>query len=180
MCEMSRTAGTKEIPFGGPAVASEGPRKDARGHRQVTATPKITTYGIPAPNGGRNRSFEIDGVCVHVDGCEDDEKGKALAEFLADAPARVDRLTAELRGLRAALPPARPVRLLGPGCVRFRGAELWLLNRVEPGWSSWGVLVDGWDDLFRRFDARVTGHGRDNTGDYWTVEPGAAAVGGSR
>ena len=133
------------------------------------ADPKITTW-MPGPAGGRRRSFEVDGVRVIVEPHDDDEQGRLIAEFLAGAPRQVDRLAAENRDLRASMPPVRAARLLGPGVVRFRDREVWLLNRAETGWASFGVRCDGWDDLFRRYDVRVTKHGRDETGEFWIVE----------
>lgn len=130
---------------------------------------KITTYG-PAVSGGRRRSFDIDGVTVIVEPHENDEHARRVAEFLADATRQVDRLAAENRDLRASGPPATPARLLGPGVVRMRNGEVWLLNRAETGWASFGVRCNGWDDLFRRYDVIVTGYDRDETGDYWTVD----------
>lgn len=131
--------------------------------------PEITTY-MRGPNGGCGRSFEIDGVTVLVRGHSDDERGSAVAEFLASAPRVVETLRAEVQRLRVAVPPADPVRLLGPGCVRFRDGKLWLLNRAEDGWSSFGVQLKGWDDLFRRFNVAVVEHGRDAFGDFWIVD----------
>lgn len=135
-----------------------------------TKAPTVTTYGMPAGNGGRRRSFDLDEVQVIIEPHEDDEKSRLIAEFLAGANAQVDRLAAENRELRASLPPVTAVRLLGPGVVRFRERELWLLNSAEKGWASFGVRCDGWDDLFRRYDVRVTKHDRDETGDFWIVE----------
>lgn len=141
----------------------------------MSAVPKITTYGVPGPSGGRRRSFVLDGVEVTVGDHEDDEHGKLIAEFLAGANDQVDRLAAENRELRASTPPANAARLLGPGVVRFRESELWLLNSAERGWASFGVRCDGWDDLFRRYDVRVTKSGSDETGDFWVVENNRAA-----
>lgn len=91
-----------------------------------------------------------------------------------DLPARersaYESLRAEVQRLRAEVPPRKPVRLLGPGCVRFRDGELWLLNKRETGWGSFGLQLTGWDDLFRRFNAVVVGHGSDAFGEFWTVD----------
>ena len=134
-----------------------------------TTRPEVHAY-MPTTNGGRQRSFDVDGIRVLVGAHEDDERGKALAEFLAAAPSVVESLRAEVQRLRAEVPPRKPVRLLGPGCVRFRDGELWLLNKRETGWGSFGLQLAGWDDLFRRFNAVVIEHGSDAFGEFWTVD----------
>lgn len=139
--------------------------------------PEIHAY-MPTSNGGRNRSFEIDGVKVMVSAHEDDERGMAVAVFLANAPAVIEDLRAEVQRLRAEVPPRDPVRLLGPGCVRFRDGKLWLLNKRETGWASFGLQLSGWDDLFRRFNVVVTDRGSDAFGDFWTVT--APPIGGDK
>lgn len=131
--------------------------------------PEIRAY-MTASNGGRRRAFEIEGVTVHVEPHEDDERGRTVAEMLANAPANLSGLRADVQRLRAEVPPRDPVRLLGPGCVRFRDGELWLLNKQETGWSSFGLQLAGWDDLFRRFNAVVVAHGSDAFGEFWTVD----------
>ncbi len=132
-------------------------------------TPEIQAY-MPTANGGRRRSFRVDGIQVQVDPCEDDARGLALAEFLATAHETIEGLRRRVAELGESRTPASPVRLLGPGVVRFRGRELWLMNREGDGWASFGVRVESWDDLFRRYDVRVTGHGRDEAGEFWRVE----------
>ncbi len=136
---------------------------------------KITTW-MPGPSGTRRRSFELEGVTVTVEGHEDDERSRTTAEFLCDATRLVDKLSAENRELRASAPPVNAVRLLGPGVVRFREREVWLLNSAAKGWASFGVRCDGWDDLFRRYDVRVVGHDSDETGEYWLVENNRATT----
>jgi hypothetical protein len=132
------------------------------------ANPKLSEY-MPTQNGGRRRSFKIDGIEVYIEPCEDDARGLALAEFLASASDVIEGLRRQVSELSAAAPPNQ-ARLLGPGVVRMRRKELWLMNRREEGWASFGILVGTWDELFRRYDVRVTGHGRDETSEYWTVE----------
>ena len=132
------------------------------------STAEIKAY-MPASNGGRRRSFELDGVTVYVEPHDDDERGRAVAEMLAGAPAALSALRADVQRLSSQVPPRTPVRLLGPGCVRFRNGELWLLNKQETGWASFGLQLDGWDDLFRRFNAIVVDQGRDAFGDFWIV-----------
>ena len=84
--------------------------------------------------------------------------------------ARITGLEAEVEKLRALVPPKHPARLFGPGMARFdsQGA-LWLLDPVKQ-WSGMGVRCAGWDDLFRCYAVRVTGHGFDEHGPWWTVE----------
>ena len=130
---------------------------------------EIQAY-MPAANGGRRRSFKVDGVEVFVEPNEDDERGRAVAEFLARAPDVVARLRAENRDLRAELPPKKPARLLAEGTVRMRDGRIWLLGNRSKGWGSFGFLLESWDDLFRRYDVIVTGYGEDEAGAYWTVD----------
>lgn len=131
---------------------------------------KVSEY-MPAPNGGRRRSLVLDGITVYVEPCEDDARGAAVAEFLASAHDVIAKLRAEVSELRPLVPTGKPARMLGPGCVRMRGREIWLLNKQETGWASFGVRVESWDELFRRFDVRVTDHGVDETSEFWRVEP---------
>jgi hypothetical protein len=72
---------------------------------------------------------------------------------------------------RRARSAARAASRARTGCVRFCGTELWLLNRREGGWSAWGVLCDGWDDLFRRFAVTITEHSTNEYGAYWIAVP---------
>lgn len=131
--------------------------------------PEIQTY-MPAPNGGRRRSFMIDGCTVIVEPHEDDARARHVAMYLAEATDTIGALRRENRALRDAAPPPQKARLLGPGCVRMRDRRLWLLNKVEDGWASFGLCIETWDDLFRRFDVIVTERGEDDYGDYWRVE----------
>lgn len=76
---------------------------------------------------------------------------------------------ADLRG-KITEQKAEPARIMGEGCVRFSTTgELWILNRREGGFSSFGFRCESWDELFRRFDVRVTSSGTDEHGAYWTV-----------
>lgn len=142
-------------------------------------TPEIKTF-MPTANGGRRRAFTIDGVKVFVEPTEDDERGRAVAEFLGSAHDVIEALRAEVAKLRAVVPPKAAARLLGPAVVRMRGGDVWILNRADGGWAEFGFRAGSWDDIFRRFDVRVVGHGRDSHGEFWSVEPCAAAVGGAR
>ncbi len=130
---------------------------------------EIHTY-MPTSNGGRRRAFDVDGVKIVVEPHDDDDRGKAVAEFLASASSVVERLREENRDLRAELPPSKPARLLAPGVVRMRDGRVWLLGNRAKGWASFGFLLESWDDLFRRYNVVVTGSGRDEAGDFWTVE----------
>lgn len=118
----------------------------------------MTTLGItrfaPKPDGTRNCMVHgwQDGTTILVSG----ERSEQVARDL------VERLS-----------PRRPgARLLGPGCLRFDAhGKLWLLGKRERGWAAFGVCVRDWDTAFRRFDMRITGHGTDETGEFWTAEP---------
>lgn len=118
---------------------------------------KITQFGA-GPNQARAYSFRVDGVEVLVrpGDPEDNDRAFAIAGELADF-----------------LSPRR-TRLLGRGCVRFdeRG-RIWALSNREKGWSAFGYQFDSWDELFRRFDVRVTDHGTDEWGAWWVIESGA-------
>lgn len=133
-------------------------------------TAKIHTY-MPNAQGHRARSFTVDDVEVLVRGHDDDDRAKAVAEFLASAPSVIDGLRAEVQQLRVAVPPTDPVRIGEGGCVRMRDGELWLLNHAHTGWASFGVRLASWDDLFRRYNAIVVEHGCDAFGDYWKMAP---------
>jgi len=155
--------------------------------------PEITTWA-PMPGGGRRRSFNAAEHVVTIEprgGSDrhDAECAQLAAELAAAAvgiTVRWEALTAErdaavlraeaaeacARAAERMVPPPSPARLLGPGCVRFDSmGRLWLLNKRETGWSSWGVICDGWDDLFRRHAVRITAHGTDEHGPWWTAEP---------
>jgi hypothetical protein len=157
----------------------------------IDTMPEITTWA-ELPGGGHRRGFQIRGCNVQVtpSGSGRDADAAQLAVELAAAAvgitARWDALVAERdasRRLAAArldrvvaaeqrIPPPAPARLLGTACVRFddRGRP-WLLNKRESGWSSWGVVCDGWDDMFRRYAVVITAHGTDEHGPWWTAEP---------
>lgn len=66
--------------------------------------------------------------------------------------------------------PAVKRRLFGEGTVRFdEYGKLWLMDKREQGWGSFGLHFDSWDELFRQFDVRVTRHGSDDAGPWWAV-----------
>lgn len=134
---------------------------------------EITAF---APNGAgsRARSFVIDGVRVSVRHEDDDERCEAMAEFLAAAPKVIADLRSEVQRLLALVPAKDRSRLLGHGCVRMKNRELWLLSRQDRGWGEFGVRLDGWDDLFRRFNVVVTSRGQDAFGEFWIVEDALA------
>ena len=89
---------------------------------------------------------------------------RRAVEDLAAARREIDRL-------RALIPPEAPLRFFGPCTARFdpAGKGVWLMNKRESGWSSGGFLCPSWDEVFRRFDAHVTGHGADDAGEYWIL-----------
>lgn len=144
----------------------------------MSAARPITAFAQKG-DGRRNRSFEIDGCTVLVTpGNATDEEAAAVTERLADLDEQLLLARAAYTGANAALgvalsqiPPKRPARMLGPGCVRFLNGRLFLLNRRERGFGEFGVECDGWDDLFRRFDLKVTTHGEDKHGAWWEVVP---------
>lgn len=110
----------------------------------------------------------------------DSADSAAAAEELAVAPARLAAALAEIEALRAKVPPTRPTRILGKGCVRQDpqdGEKLWLLNTAEKGWSAFGIQLDGWDDLFRRWDLVVGECRHDQHGTFWVVSPRAKLEG---
>jgi len=111
-------------------------------------------------------------VAVHPSEAADNEAAFALATRLAVSEAEAEvaqQIIADLRS-RIVEQKAEPARLMGEGCVRFTSTgELWILNRRDGGFASFGFRCDSWDDLFRRYDVRVTGTGTDEHGMYWTV-----------
>lgn len=153
----------------------------------------VKQYGRQA-NGARTARFYVPGdlgeVQVQVMHHDEDMNGRVLevARAMADAAATLERAeraerallraekllelqAAETRSVRAKLPPEKPARLFGHGFVRFDSAgQIWILSRREDGWASFGVMCDGWDDVFRRYDVKVTSHGVDKDGPWWAVE----------
>lgn len=95
----------------------------------------------------------------------------ALRVQRADLHRQCEALRARVSKLEAQVPPERPAQLFGLGCVRFCRGELWLLNGREKGFARSGFLLASWDELFRRFNVRVTDHGTDEHGPWWAVEP---------
>lgn len=157
----------------------------------------VTQYGQRAAgaggDGARACSFASGDFHVTVGAflggsTEDDDRVLAFAHLLAkDASAiarergeafaaeerqraRITQLEAEVAKLRALVPPKQPTRLFGPAMARFDAAgALWLIDPVKQ-WRGMGVRCAGWDDLFRCYAVRVTGHGSDESGPWWTVE----------
>ena len=139
-------------------------------------------------NGTRAAGFDLEeGISVLVSPRDEDKNSSAeeWARLLAkdatacaalvaralDADERAEVAAREKAAMAAKVPPTRPARVLAAGYVRFdeRGG-IWLMGKRETGWSAFGVRCDSWDDLFRRYDVRVTGHGTDDTGLWWRVE----------
>jgi hypothetical protein len=90
----------------------------------------------------------------------------SLSRTIGGLEAECATLRAKVRELKG----ETPTTLMGPGTVRFtRGGDLWILNKRETGWASFGFRLDGWDELFRRFKVVVTEHGVDEHGAYWIV-----------
>lgn len=177
------------LVVGGPTACVQC----AEGRPTMTDNACVKQYG-PKANGARTARFHVSGdsgeVEVQVLHYSEDMNERVLevARAMADAAAtleraeraerallRVEKLLelqeAKTRSMREKLPPAKPARLFGPGFVRFDAAgQLWILSRREDGWASFGVMCDGWDDVFRRYDVRVTSHGADDCGPWWCVE----------
>lgn len=83
----------------------------------------------------------------------------------------------EAARLRADVPPKAPTRILGAGCLREdpNGRGLWLLSKPDTGWSAFGIRLDGWDDLFRRYDVVVGAPSTDAAGQWWPASPRSAS-----
>lgn len=146
-------------------------------------------------NGARGAFFEFDDeirVDVQAMHAEENERVLTVAQTLAattealraadlqvcaakaearQALERAASAETALAEMRATLPPKSPARLLGRGHVRFDSdGTLWLMNKLESGWSSFGLRFSSWDEVFRRFNVRVVGHGEDEDGPWWAVE----------
>jgi hypothetical protein len=132
----------------------------------------IVEYALNG-SGSRRRSFMVDGITVYVEPHDDDDARAAnVAKRLSTALHDVETLQCRVLRLTAELPPKRPVQLLGRGYVRAdTDGRLWLLNRRERGFGEWGVSLDDWDDLFRRYNVRVTEVAADEHGPYVMVAP---------
>jgi hypothetical protein len=134
-------------------------------------------------DGTRMRTIEwSDGVKVSVQSHHRDADEEAaitasviagIEEALDGAEATITLLTKELEKTRALVrpKPKQPTRLLGTGYARFttRG-EVWLLGDREKGWAAFGYGFESWDALFRTFDVKITGHGVDEHGPWWSAE----------
>ena len=156
-------------------------------------TPAEVRQWAPHADGRRDAFFDVAGrvrvKCEPLCGTENEEallvardlanQVKALAErdaYIDRLRKQVELLSRELRVANGRILPAAPVRLLGTGFVRFRDGQPWLLSRRERGWAEFGVRCESWDDLFRRYDVRVTEHGTDEHGPWWKVDAGRAAL----
>ena len=155
--------------------------------------PEITVFAKRA-DGTRMRAFDVDGCTITVTPRDDDEGEDERAAQLAlelatvgtnisvrwvklfdernEAVTRVAALQIENALIASKIPPPTPARMAGTACVRFdEQGRLWLLNRGDRGWAEFGIRLDGWDDLFRRYAVRVTSHGIDQHGTYWIIAP---------
>lgn len=139
--------------------------------------PEVATFA-PGGDGTRMSAFESDGLRVTVVALDAElnerafERACAYARHgcvIADLQDRNAALRAELESARAKIPPARPARLLGEGCVRTDRGAIWLLGNREKGWSSFGVRFDSWDQLFREYDVEIGEFATDEHGGYWTA-----------
>jgi hypothetical protein len=148
-------------------------------------------------NGARACGFSVGediGVLITPSGREHNEHAVKLARQLADTAASIEAAESAARKAKAdadeavarahaneeralaQVPPKSPARLMSTGYVRFdtRGG-LWVLGKREHGFAAFGYRCDDWDDLFRRFNVRVTGHGTDVHGAWWSVENAAVS-----
>lgn len=130
----------------------------------------------PGGIGTRMSAFDVDGFRVTVTpkvDCDLNEAAFLLAcRFARDGAelkTRIAELEAECAGLRRRVPPARPQRLLGIGCVRQQGDALWLLSEAAKGWRAFGYRFDSWDQLLRAWDVEVGAPQQDEHGWYWSV-----------
>ncbi len=117
---------------------------------------------------------------VHFEGgprfnvvCDTQRATDVAAETMAALPGMVAALIGEVDRLRAevAKHPEVKTRLLGVGCVRQRDGRLWLLNRADGGWSSFGMCIESWDELLRVYDVTVGDPKVDEHGQWWPVKP---------
>lgn len=154
----------------------------------------ITVYGQRRNNyEPATRSFTVGGIRVtlqaegsHFDSADESfslacdviyDSATGASDALNEAQAEATRAAdvAEQRAARVAqleaLIPKEPKALLGVGCVRWVGGEMWVLNKRETGWSSSGFRIDGWDELFRRWRAVVIDVGADEHGAYVLIGP---------
>lgn len=133
---------------------------------------------MPLANGTRNYGIDgFDRASVLVSGERSAEVAAEIAGApvaLAGARARVAELELALAAARAAQPPKRPIALLGEGCIRQDPRDpqvLWILNQASTGWASFGFRLEGWDDLFRRYDVIVGAPQVDEHGQWWPALP---------
>lgn len=137
--------------------------------------PEITQY-MANGDGRRNAGYATDdgrfSVLVVPRDADDNEAAFGLATHLAVVDGEVKTLRTTVDDLRGKIveQKAEPSRLMGDGCVRFTSTgELWLLGSREKGFTSFGFRFGSWDELFRRYNVRITGHGTDGHGEYWTA-----------
>lgn len=139
----------------------------------------VTVYGA-SPSRGRAAGFAAHGVRVLVtpDGPEQNEAAFETACRMSRAAVEVERLTGEVEHWkgRVRVQDAPPTRIMGTGYVRHDGTHVWLLSRRERGFGAFGFRLDSWDELFRHWGVRVTGHGEDEHGPWWSVENARAAL----
>jgi hypothetical protein len=141
--------------------------------QQQNGAPALSFFG--ADNAGaRACAFDVDGITVlvrHWDSRRNDDVA-AIAAELARARSEVSAKTLEVAALTARVraEEGEPARLLGTGYVRFEGGSIWVLNNRERGFGHFGYRFNNWDELFRLLDVKVTGHGQDEHGLWWSVE----------
>lgn len=131
----------------------------------------VIAWSNPSPNWR-----EKTGLRVLCQGVTPDQEH--VVNWLARAPQLIRELELEVETLGKRLfdacgkiPPTKPRSIMGMGCIREAPGCLWLLNTAERGWSASGVRLEGWDDLFRRWDIVVGAPKTDETGQWWPAQP---------
>jgi len=157
-----------------PTVSQYGPRTNGEraAHFSVTVNgAKLDVQVIPGDVDDNNVALNV----AH-DLANQAEALQRRSDEIAKLEKHAEMLAREIRVLNGRVPPDAPTRLLGVGYVRFHGLDNdkkpWLFGKRERGWAEFGVRCDSWDDLFRRYDVRVTGYGEDEHGPWWSVENG--------
>lgn len=141
--------------------------------------PEVHTYGV-ANSGGRASQFTAGDLIVLVRGSGGDLTEEAFnfacelaraRSVLATEQDRSAQLMVDLAAAKAKIPPKRGASLMGRGYVRFDSTGgLWALHNRERGFGEFGFRFEGWDELFRASNVRVTEHGTDEHGAWWAVE----------
>lgn len=153
---------------------------------ETAAVPPIAEWGAAnvvawptQSDGRRNVKIEWPAVGLSVMVTDTPSRTDGVVDAIAMAPSVAIQLGAARKRVAAlqqqidSMPPREPERIFGTGCVREdrTGRGLWLLSSSEKGWSAFGFRLDGWDDLFRRFDVVIGAPRADENGQWWPAEP---------